>query len=74
MLRRWWNRWLVRLGLVHSDWYRGTFDESTGWHTAYRMRRYRHKDSTSNDWVETHRWHDTDDEVGEVNNDWWTTT
>ncbi len=57
MIRRWWNRWLIRLRLVHSEWYRATYDATTGWHESFRLRKGRdHMDTDA--WVQTRRWHD----------------
>ena len=56
-VRRFWNRWLVRLGRVDPYWHRGTFDSATGWHTAYRLRRSANPDINT-DWIETRRWYD----------------
>ncbi len=54
-MRRWWNRLLVRVGWHKSDWYRATYDASTGWHESYRLRR---GGDYNGPWVSTHRWHD----------------
>ncbi len=61
MFRRWWNRWLVRLGRVDPDWRRGTFDPATGWHSSYRLLTWGGKTpqvTTGSKWIETHRWYD----------------
>ncbi len=58
-MRRWWNRLLVRLHLVHPTWYRATYDANTGWHESYRLRKGADNQApATDDWVSTHRWHD----------------
>ncbi len=57
MIRRWWNRWLIRLRLVHSEWYRATYDATTGLHESFRLRKGAdHMDSDA--WLSTRLWHD----------------
>ena len=61
MIRRWWNRWLVRLGQTDPDWGRGTFDPSTGWHVSYRLLTWGAKTpqvTTDYKWIATYRWYD----------------
>lgn len=61
MIRRWWNRWLVRLGLVDPEWRRATYDANTGWHESFRLRKGGDRQAPAyDDWVMTHRWHDDD--------------
>ena len=58
MIRRWWNRWLVRLHLVHPTWYRATYDHNTGWHESFRLRKGGNPHGPSDDWAMTRHWHD----------------
>ncbi len=57
-MRRWWNRLLVRLHLVHPTWYRATYDANTGWHESFRLRKGGNPHGPSDDWAMTRRWHD----------------
>ena len=59
MIRRWWNRLLVRVGWHKSDWYRATYDANTGWHESFRLRKGGDVQTPATaDWISTDRWHD----------------